>query len=117
MPATMKALRKMQAGKGLQIEKAQVPSIGPTEVLVRAHQAARDAGPRVLRGGGKGGRRSDRGARWGFCQRGNAPELRALTPMPAGAGAHLPESEDYRDRSGWRVRGVRKDSGNEYLEA
>jgi threonine 3-dehydrogenase len=35
MPATMKALRKTQAGKGLQIEKAQVPSIGPTDVLVR----------------------------------------------------------------------------------
>ncbi len=35
MPATMKALRKTQAGKGLQIEKVQVPSIGPTDVLVR----------------------------------------------------------------------------------
>ena len=35
MPATMKALRKTQAGKGLHVEKIQVPSIGPTEVLVR----------------------------------------------------------------------------------
>lgn len=35
MPATMKALRKTQAGKGLQIEKLEVPSIGPTDVLVR----------------------------------------------------------------------------------
>jgi threonine 3-dehydrogenase len=35
MPATMKALRKTQAGKGLLVEKIQVPSIGPTEVLVR----------------------------------------------------------------------------------
>ena len=35
MPGTMKALRKTQAGKGLQIEKVQVPSIGPTDVLVR----------------------------------------------------------------------------------
>ena len=35
MPATMKALRKTHAGKGLQIEKIQVPSIGPTDVLVR----------------------------------------------------------------------------------
>ncbi len=35
MPATMKALRKTQPGKGLQIEKIQVPSIGPTDVLVR----------------------------------------------------------------------------------
>ncbi|HUN63171.1 MAG TPA: L-threonine 3-dehydrogenase [Candidatus Sulfotelmatobacter sp.] len=35
MPATMKALRKTQAGKGLQIEKTTVPSIGPTDVLVR----------------------------------------------------------------------------------
>jgi len=35
MPATMKALRKTQAGKGLQIEKIQVPSIRPTDVLVR----------------------------------------------------------------------------------
>ncbi len=35
MPASMKALRKMQAGKGLQIEKMQVPKIGATDVLVR----------------------------------------------------------------------------------
>jgi threonine 3-dehydrogenase len=35
MPASMKALRKMQAGKGLQIEKLQVPAIGATDVLVR----------------------------------------------------------------------------------
>jgi threonine 3-dehydrogenase len=35
MPATMKALRKTQAGRGLQIEKVEVPSIGPTDVLVR----------------------------------------------------------------------------------
>jgi threonine 3-dehydrogenase len=35
MPATMKALRKTQAGKGLHVEKMQVPSIGPTDVLVR----------------------------------------------------------------------------------
>jgi threonine 3-dehydrogenase len=35
MPVTMKALRKTQAGKGLHIEKIQVPSIGPTDVLVR----------------------------------------------------------------------------------
>jgi threonine 3-dehydrogenase len=35
MPATMKALRKTQAGKGLQIETTKVPSIGPTDVLVR----------------------------------------------------------------------------------
>ncbi len=35
MPATMKALRKMQAGKGLHVEKIQVPSIGATDVLVR----------------------------------------------------------------------------------
>jgi threonine 3-dehydrogenase len=35
MPGTMKALRKTQAGKGLQIENIQVPRIGPTEALVR----------------------------------------------------------------------------------
>jgi len=35
MSATMKALRKTQAGKGLQIEKIAIPSIGPTDVLVR----------------------------------------------------------------------------------
>jgi threonine 3-dehydrogenase len=31
----MKALRKTQAGKGLQLEKMEVPPIGPAEVLVR----------------------------------------------------------------------------------
>lgn len=35
MATMMKALRKAQAGKGLQIEKLAVPTIGPTEVLVR----------------------------------------------------------------------------------
>jgi threonine 3-dehydrogenase len=35
MATMMKALRKTQAGKGLQIEKLAVPTIGPTEVLVR----------------------------------------------------------------------------------
>src|SRR5271170_2296101 len=35
MPATMKALRKTQAGKGLQIESTNVPPTGPTDVLVR----------------------------------------------------------------------------------
>lgn len=35
MPATMKALRKTQAGKGLNIEQLAVPNIGPTDVLVR----------------------------------------------------------------------------------
>jgi threonine 3-dehydrogenase len=35
MPGTMKALRKTQAGKGLQIEKLEVPGIGATDVLVR----------------------------------------------------------------------------------
>jgi threonine 3-dehydrogenase len=35
MPATMKALRKTQAGRGLQIENVAVPPVGPTDVLVR----------------------------------------------------------------------------------
>ena len=35
MSRTMKALRKTQAGKGLQIETIAVPSIGPRDVLVR----------------------------------------------------------------------------------
>ena len=35
MPATMKALRKTRAGKGLQIEKIETPPVGPTDVLVR----------------------------------------------------------------------------------
>lgn len=35
MSATMKALRKTQAGKGLRIESINVPSIGATDVLVR----------------------------------------------------------------------------------
>src|SRR5271155_2026009 len=35
MPGTMKALRKTQAGKGLQMEKLEVPGIGATDVLVR----------------------------------------------------------------------------------
>jgi len=35
MPATMKALRKTKAGKGLEMQAVPVPSIGPVDVLVR----------------------------------------------------------------------------------
>jgi threonine 3-dehydrogenase len=40
MAATMKALRKMQAAKGLQMDTMVVPSIGPTDVLVRVKTAS-----------------------------------------------------------------------------
>src|SRR2546422_11456366 len=40
MAATMKALRKMQAAKGLQIDTVAVPAIGPTDVLVRVKAAS-----------------------------------------------------------------------------
>ncbi|HVO57462.1 MAG TPA: L-threonine 3-dehydrogenase [Dongiaceae bacterium] len=36
----MKALRKMQAAKGLSLESAAVPSLGPTDVLVRVSAAS-----------------------------------------------------------------------------
>src|SRR5713101_7173930 len=40
MPSTMKALRKMQPARGLSFENAPVPSIGPTDVLVRVKAAS-----------------------------------------------------------------------------
>src|SRR3954469_7184838 len=40
MPATMKALRKMQPARGLSFESATVPAIGPTDVLVRVKTAS-----------------------------------------------------------------------------
>jgi threonine 3-dehydrogenase len=40
MATTMKALRKMQAAKGLQMDTMVVPSIGPTDVLVRVKTAS-----------------------------------------------------------------------------
>jgi len=40
MTATMKALRKTQPAKGLQMEIIAVPSIGPTDVLVRVKTAS-----------------------------------------------------------------------------
>src|SRR6266481_2827583 len=40
MAGTMKALRKMQAAKGLQMDTVAVPSIGPTDVLVRVKTAS-----------------------------------------------------------------------------
>src|SRR5246127_5660325 len=36
----MKALRKMQVGRGLSLETAAVPAIGPTDVLVRVRAAS-----------------------------------------------------------------------------
>jgi len=40
MAATMKALRKMQAGRGLSMEAAPVPAIGAADVLVRVKTAS-----------------------------------------------------------------------------
>src|SRR3979409_1882805 len=40
MTATMKALRKTQAAKGLQMDTVAVPAIGPTDVLVRVKTAS-----------------------------------------------------------------------------
>jgi threonine 3-dehydrogenase len=40
MATTMKALRKMQAAKGLRMDTVAVPSIGPTDVLVRVKTAS-----------------------------------------------------------------------------
>src|SRR5438093_13258126 len=40
MAATMKALRKMQPTKGLQMDTVAVPAIGPTDVLVRVKAAS-----------------------------------------------------------------------------
>jgi threonine 3-dehydrogenase len=40
MPTTMKALRKMQAARGLTLETAPVPTIGAAEVLVRVRAAS-----------------------------------------------------------------------------
>jgi threonine 3-dehydrogenase len=40
MATTMKALRKMQAAKGLQMEAVAVPAIGQTDVLVRVKTAS-----------------------------------------------------------------------------
>jgi threonine 3-dehydrogenase len=40
MATTMKALRKMQAAKGLQMDTVTVPSIGPADVLVRVKTAS-----------------------------------------------------------------------------
>ena len=40
MTVTMKALRKMKAGRGLSLEKAPVPAIGAADVLVRVKTAS-----------------------------------------------------------------------------
>jgi threonine 3-dehydrogenase len=40
MPSTMKALRKMQSARGLALESAPVPQIGPADVLVRVRAAS-----------------------------------------------------------------------------
>lgn len=40
MPVTMKALRKLRPARGLELQAVPVPSIGPTEVLVRVRAAS-----------------------------------------------------------------------------
>jgi len=38
--STMKALRKARAGRGAQLESVPIPSIGPTDALVRVRAAS-----------------------------------------------------------------------------
>ncbi len=40
MPTTMKALRKMQPARGLSFETANIPAVGPADVLVRVRAAS-----------------------------------------------------------------------------
>jgi len=40
MPTTMKALRKMQPARGLSFETANIPTVGPADVLVRVRAAS-----------------------------------------------------------------------------
>src|SRR2546425_4749107 len=40
MATTMKALRKMQPARGLQMDTVAVPALGPTDVLVRVKTAS-----------------------------------------------------------------------------
>jgi threonine 3-dehydrogenase len=40
MPATMRALRKMMPARGLNLEKVEVPEIGPTDALIRVRAAS-----------------------------------------------------------------------------
>jgi threonine 3-dehydrogenase len=40
MPTTMKALRKMQPARGLSFETANIPTLGPADVLVRVRAAS-----------------------------------------------------------------------------
>jgi threonine 3-dehydrogenase len=40
MPTTMKALRKMQPARGISFETANIPSVGPADVLVRVRAAS-----------------------------------------------------------------------------
>ena len=100
----MKALRKTQAGRGLVLEMVPVPQVGPTDVLVRVKAASicgtdlhvygwdawserRVKPPVTLRHEfcgtvehvGEEVTEFGRGER----QRGDAPRLRALPPVPA----------------------------------
>jgi len=106
MAATMKALRKTDAARGLRIESVPVPEVGHGDVLVRV-KAASICGtdlhiygwdrwsqgrikPPVTLGhefcgvGRAGWRGCDRSGGGRFCQCGNARELRALPPVQAG---------------------------------
>src|SRR2546427_9949474 len=100
MAATMKALRKLQPARGLQMDTVAVPAIGPTDALVRVKTASicgtdlhiygwdrwsqgrikppLTLGARILRGCRARRGRSQGGQAGRFCQCRNAGELRAL---------------------------------------
>src|SRR6266850_8510837 len=68
--------------------------MGP--LVTGAHQAAIDAGARILRGRRTRGRRGARRQGGRLRQRGNARQLRALPAVPAGAGTYLQELAHHR---------------------
>ena len=138
-PATMKALRKMRPQRGAQLESVGVPTIGPTDVLVRVRAASICGTDLHIYGWDRwSASRIHPPLTFGheFCgivekvgdevttirsgrlrERGDARELRALPAMPDGPAARLPECENSWNRCGWMLRGIRADSGAQRLES
>ncbi len=131
----MKALRKMQAARGLSLETAATPAIGQSDVLVRV-RAASICGtdlhiygwdrwsqgrikPPVTLGHEFCGVVEKVGGEVEAVKAGDfvSAEMHVNCGHCHGRSAYLPERKNYWDRSGRSFRRVRKNSRGEYHQA
>ena len=116
--ATMKALVKREAAKGIWMEQVPVPSPGPNEVLIKLEKTAicgtdlhiylwDEWSQRTIKPG------LVRLRAWPAGQRGRPHRLRALPQLPRRQAAPVPEHGRHRREPQRRLRRIHRDAGQQ----